>query len=116
MVGVDECGDHGAGLVDRLELRAPEAAELELAEPSLDDRLALGVSRRGGWVTPNSERRARNLRDVYAEPLSVSSVSVSGRMSRSAGRLLMPSWWRDSLADLLPLVRSAARRTRSEAR
>src|SRR5436190_15219320 len=41
---VDVGGDHLPGLVEGLELVAPDAAFLELAEPGLDERLALGVA------------------------------------------------------------------------
>src|SRR3954462_6368812 len=36
--------DHVPGLVEGLELVAPDAALFELAEPGLDERLALGVA------------------------------------------------------------------------
>ena len=44
VVGVDVSGDHVARLLERLELLAPDAAFLELAEPGLDEGLALGVA------------------------------------------------------------------------
>ena len=44
VVGVDVGGDHVARLLERLELLAPDAAFLELAEPGLDEGLALGVA------------------------------------------------------------------------
>src|SRR3954466_15700359 len=44
VVAIDVGGDRGARLVERLELLAPNAAQLELGEPGLDERLALGVA------------------------------------------------------------------------
>src|SRR3954468_4359502 len=44
VVAVDVGGDRGAGLVEGLELLAPDAAQLELGEPGLDEGLALGVA------------------------------------------------------------------------
>ncbi len=44
MVAVDVGADRVAGLVEGLELLAPDAALLELAEPGLDEGLALGVA------------------------------------------------------------------------
>ena len=44
VVAVDVGADRGAGLVEGLELLAPDAALLELGEPGLDERLALGVA------------------------------------------------------------------------
>ena len=44
VVGLDVGADLLAGLVERLELLAPDAALLELAEPGLDEGLALGVA------------------------------------------------------------------------
>src|SRR3954449_5113552 len=45
VVVVDLLGaDHLPGLVERLEFVAPDAAFLELAEPALDEGLALGVA------------------------------------------------------------------------
>src|SRR4051812_28234070 len=44
VVAVDVAGGRGAGLVERLELFAPDQAQLELAEPALDEGLALGVA------------------------------------------------------------------------
>jgi hypothetical protein len=44
VVGGDVGADRLSGLVDGLELLAPDAALLELAEPGLDERLGLGVA------------------------------------------------------------------------
>jgi len=44
VVEVDVAGDLLAGLVERLELFAPDEAFLELREPRLDERLALGIA------------------------------------------------------------------------
>jgi hypothetical protein len=44
VVAVDVGADRGAGLVERLELLAPDAALLELGEPAFDEGLALGVA------------------------------------------------------------------------
>ena len=44
VVAVDVGADRGAGLVEGLELFAPDAAQLELGEPGLDEGLALGVA------------------------------------------------------------------------
>ena len=44
VVAVDVGADDGAGLVDRFELFAPDAALFELAEPRVDERLGLGVA------------------------------------------------------------------------
>ncbi|MEJ7604417.1 MAG: hypothetical protein WKG01_41555 [Kofleriaceae bacterium] len=44
VVVVDVGADLLAGLVERLELVAPDAALLELSEPALDERLAFGVA------------------------------------------------------------------------
>src|SRR5829696_6256933 len=45
MVVVRDVGaDRLPGLLERLELLAPDAAFLELAEPGLDERLALGIA------------------------------------------------------------------------
>ena len=44
VVVVDVGGDHLPGLVEGLELVAPDAAFLEVAEPGFDERLALGVA------------------------------------------------------------------------
>ena len=44
VVAVDVGADDGSGLVERLELLAPDAALLELGEPGLDEGLALGVA------------------------------------------------------------------------
>ena len=44
VVAVDVGADRGAGLVEGLELLAPDAAQLELGEPGLDEGLALGVA------------------------------------------------------------------------
>jgi hypothetical protein len=44
VVTVDVGADRGAGLLEGLELFAPDAAQLELGEPGLDERLALGVA------------------------------------------------------------------------
>ena len=44
VVAVDVGADRGAGLLERLELFAPDAALLELGEPGLDEGLALGVA------------------------------------------------------------------------
>jgi hypothetical protein len=41
---LDVGGDHFPGLVDGFELVAPDAAFLEVAEPGLDECLALGVA------------------------------------------------------------------------
>src|SRR5215210_8270604 len=40
----DVVADRLPSLVERLELLAPDAAFLELAEPGLDERLALGIA------------------------------------------------------------------------
>jgi hypothetical protein len=44
VVVVDVGGDHLPGLVEGLELLAPDAAFLQVAEPALDERLALRVA------------------------------------------------------------------------
>ncbi len=44
VVAVDVGADRVAGVVERLELLAPEAALLELGEPGLDEGLTLGVA------------------------------------------------------------------------
>jgi hypothetical protein len=44
VVVVDVGADHLPGLVEGLELMAPDAAFLEVTEPALDERLALGVA------------------------------------------------------------------------
>ena len=44
VVAVDVGADHGPGLLEGLELLAPDAALLELAEPGLDECLAFGVA------------------------------------------------------------------------
>ena len=44
VVGLDVGGDLLASLVEGFELLAPDAALLELAEPGLDEGLALGVA------------------------------------------------------------------------
>src|SRR3954464_10854487 len=44
VVAVDVGADHGAGLVEGLELFAPHAALLELRKPRLDEGLELGVA------------------------------------------------------------------------
>ena len=44
VVAVDVGADHLAGLLEGLELLAPDAALLELGEPGLDEGLALGVA------------------------------------------------------------------------
>ena len=44
VVAIDVGPDRGAGLLERLELLAPDAALLELAEPGFDERLGLGVA------------------------------------------------------------------------
>jgi hypothetical protein len=44
VVAVDVGADRGAGLVEGLELLAPDAALLELSEPGLDEGLALGIA------------------------------------------------------------------------
>src|SRR5215218_6777671 len=44
VVAVDVGADHLPGLVEGLELVQPDAALLELSEPALDERLALGVA------------------------------------------------------------------------
>jgi hypothetical protein len=44
VVAVDVGADRGSGLVEGLELFAPDAALLELGEPGLDEGLALGVA------------------------------------------------------------------------
>ncbi len=44
VVGVDVAADCLAGLIERLELLAPDAALLELRKPGLDERLRLGVA------------------------------------------------------------------------
>ena len=44
VVAVDVGADDGPGVVERLELLAPDAALLELGEPGLDEGLALGVA------------------------------------------------------------------------
>jgi hypothetical protein len=79
-----------AGLVEGLELFAPDGALLELAEPGLDEGLALGVAVAAAAVDdPSSPRPARNARLVKAEPLSVPSVSRPGRMPRSSAAAWM---------------------------
>lgn len=44
VVAVDVGADLVPGLLEGLELLAPDAAELELSEPGLDERLGLGVA------------------------------------------------------------------------
>jgi hypothetical protein len=44
VVVLDVAADHLPGLVEGFELFAPDAALLELAEPGLDEGLALGVA------------------------------------------------------------------------
>jgi hypothetical protein len=44
VVAVDVGADRGSGVVEGLELFAPDAALLELGEPGLGERLALGVA------------------------------------------------------------------------
>src|SRR3954468_21822296 len=44
VVAVDVGRDGGAGLIEGFELLAPDEALLELGEPRLDERLALGVA------------------------------------------------------------------------
>jgi hypothetical protein len=44
VVAVDVGADDGAGFVEGLELLVPDAALLELAEPGLDECLALGIA------------------------------------------------------------------------
>ena len=44
VVAVDVGGDHLPCLVEGLELVQPDAALLQLREPGLDERLALGVA------------------------------------------------------------------------
>ena len=44
VVAVDVGGDLLSGLVEGLELGAPDEPLLELAEPGLDERLAFGVA------------------------------------------------------------------------
>ena len=44
VVAVDVGADRVAGLLEGLELFAPDAALLELSEPGLDEGLALGVA------------------------------------------------------------------------
>ena len=82
-------GDVGAvrlaGLFECLEFLAPDAALLELAEPGLDERLALGIAVAAAAMRdPRPTRTALNARAVNAEPLSVPSVRVPGVMARSA--------------------------------
>jgi hypothetical protein len=44
VVALDVGADRLSGLVEGLELRAPDEALLELSEPRLDERLRLGVA------------------------------------------------------------------------
>jgi hypothetical protein len=44
VIAVDVGADRGSGVVEGLELLAPDAALLELGEPGLDEGLALGVA------------------------------------------------------------------------
>jgi hypothetical protein len=44
VVVVDVAGELAAGLVERVELGPPDEPFLELAEPALDERLALGIA------------------------------------------------------------------------
>jgi hypothetical protein len=44
VVVVDVAGELAPGLLERVELRAPHEALLQLAEPALDERLGLGVA------------------------------------------------------------------------
>jgi hypothetical protein len=65
VVGLDVGADLRSGFVDGLELFAPDAALFELAEPRLDERLALGVAvaaaavRDAVLAEPRSESAAR---------------------------------------------------------
>jgi hypothetical protein len=108
VVAVDVGADRGAGLVDRLELLAPDAALLELGEPGLDEGLALGVAVAAAPVgDPSSPRRERNARLVNAEPLSVPSVSLPGAIPRSAAAAsitAIASWARQRTSSAQPVL------------
>ncbi len=55
VVVVDVSADHLPGLVEGFELVQPDAALLELAEPGLDERLALGIAVAAAAL-PDSQR------------------------------------------------------------
>jgi hypothetical protein len=85
VAALDVVAGRGAGLVERLELVAPDAALLELGEPGLDEGLALGVAVAAAAVRdPEPESGARNARELNALLLSVPSVIRPGSIPRSA--------------------------------
>jgi hypothetical protein len=86
LVVVDHVGaDHLPGFVEGLELVTPGAALLELAEPGLDERLALGIAVAAATVR-DPERGQDGLECAGRErrALSVPSVSMAGAIARSA--------------------------------
>ena len=96
-VVVDHVGaDRLPRLVESLELVAPDAAFLELAEPGLDERLAVGVAEAARrCAIPRPASTDLNARAVNAEPLSVASVSMPGAITRSeAAGSIRPRWGR----------------------
>jgi hypothetical protein len=77
--------DDGAGVVEGLELFAPDAALFELAEPGFDEGLALGVAVAAAPLRmPSSPSRRRNAREVNA---SSSAQPVVSRVQESIAAL-----------------------------
>ena len=66
VVVVDVGGDHLPGLVEGLELVAPDAALLEVAKPALDERLRLGIAVAAAAVR-DAERADREPRGAGGE-------------------------------------------------
>src|SRR5215203_6500921 len=118
----DVVADRLPSLVERLELLAPDAAFLELAEPGLDERLALGIAvaaaamrdpqvRQGGLERACGERRAivgaERQRAGRDGALGGRPFDQRDRLGRAAAGLQMPCG---------DLARAAVDRTRSEER
>jgi hypothetical protein len=84
LVGVDVCGDLLSRLVQRLPLRSPGQAFLELSEPGLDEGLGLWIAVAAPSVgDPAGRQVAAEVAGGELAALSVPSVSRPGWTPRS---------------------------------
>ena len=108
MVAVDVSADLLARLVERLELLAPDAALLELGEPALDERLALGVAVAAAAVRDaelgqaGAERAAGERGAVVGA--SVSSPNRMPRSATAASMIVLASAARQRISSAQPVI------------